>query len=105
MMSYASTRDSDCQVIVANCLHSIASRTISRHQKHLACWVHLGWEGGGGGAVFATILKLSIRLRSITFIHLALNSHINAVWRSQRHEMLLLTGETLRIMKTPLNPS
>ena len=75
--------------LIANLLHSIASRTISGQQKLLACWDHSGW------GVFSTILKLSIRSKLITAVHLALNSHINAVWRSQRHAVLLLTGETL----------
>ena len=35
VMSYASTCDIDCQ----NLLHSIGSRMISGHQKHLACWI------------------------------------------------------------------
>ena len=91
MMSYTST----CVKLIANLLHSIASRTISGHQKLLACWVHSGL------GVFSTILKLSIRSRLITAVHLALSSHINAVWRSQRHAMLLLTGETLSASRKP----
>ena len=51
--------------LIANLLHSIASRTISGHQELLAYWVHSGW------GVFSTILKLSIGSRSITAIHLA----------------------------------
>ena len=66
--------------LIAYLLHSIASRTIFGYQKLLACWVHLGW---GGGGVLSTTLKLSIRSRSIVAVHLALNSHINTVWRSK----------------------
>ena len=44
VMSYTSTCDPK---LIANLLHSISSRTISGHQKLLACWVHSGWEGGG----------------------------------------------------------
>ena len=47
--------------------------------------VHSGW--GGGRGYFSTILKLPIRSRSITAVHLALNSHINTIWRLQRHAM------------------
>ena len=53
--------------LIANLLHSNA---ISGHQKLPACWVHSGW------GVFSTMLKLFIRLTSITAVHLALNSHI-----------------------------
>ena len=88
MMSYISTVILIVRLI-ANLLHSTASRTISEHQKLLACWIHLGW------GIFSTVLKLSIRSRSITAIHLALNCHMNAIRRSHRHAMLLLTGETL----------
>ena len=56
--------------LIANLLHSIASITISWHWKLLECWVHSGW------GVFSTILKLSIRLKSITTIHLARNPHL-----------------------------
>ena len=91
VLSYTSTRDK----LIANLLHSFASRTISGHQKLLACWVHSGW------GVFSTILKLSIRLRSITAVHLALYSHINVVWR---HAMLLLTGETLSASQKKTKP-
>ena len=45
--------------------------------------------GSLGLGVFSTILKLSIRLRSFAAIHLALNSHLNVVWRSQRHVIML----------------
>ena len=61
----------------------------------LVCWVHLSW------GVFSTVLKLSIRSRSITAVHLALNSHMNAIWRSHRHALLLLTGETLSASRKP----
>ena len=69
--------------------HSFVSWRIFGHQKLLTWWVHYGW------GVFSTILELSIRSRSITAVHLALKSHMNAVWRSKRHAMLLLTGVTL----------
>ena len=69
--------------LIANLLHSIASRTISEHQKLLACWVHSGW------GAFSTILKLSIRSRSITAVYLALNSHLYAIWRSQATQCYL----------------
>ena len=81
--------------LIANLLLSIASRTISGHQKLLVCWVHSSWE------VFSAILKLSVRARSITTVHLARNSHMNAVWRSHKHAMLLLTGETLSASQKP----
>ena len=46
MMSYTSTRDPDCQVIlIANLLHSIASRTISGHQKLHSVLGSLGLGG------------------------------------------------------------
>ena len=64
--------------LITNLLHSNASTAISGHQKLPACWLHS--------------LKLSIRSRSITAIHLALNSHI---LKSQNRAMLLLTGKTL----------
>ena len=73
VMSYTSTHDPDCQVN----WHSNASKMISGHQKLPVCWVHSGW------GVFSTMLKLSIRSRLIAAVHLALNSHINAVWKSQ----------------------
>ena len=78
-------------------LHSIASRMIFGHRKLLMWWV---------GGVFSTTLKLSIRSRSITAIHLALTSNMNAVRKSQRHAMLLLTGVTLLASQNPaLTPS
>ena len=46
-------------------------------------------------AKITTLLLHCSRSRSITAVHLALKGHINAVWRSQRHALLLLTGETL----------
>ena len=87
--------------LIANLLHSIASRTISEHQKLLACWVHSGW------GVFSTVLKLCIRLRSITAVHLALNSHMNAIWKSVTQACNVTSDwrDTFSIMKTPLNPS
>ena len=60
----------------------------------------MGWGGGG----FSTILKLSIRSRLITAIHLAFKSHMDATWRSQRHAMLLLTDETLLASRKPPKP-
>ena len=66
----------------ANLLHSFASWRIFEQQKLLTWRVHSGW------GVFSTLLKLSIRLRSITAIHLALKSHMNVVWWSKRHAML-----------------
>ena len=86
-MSYTSTRDLDCQL--TSCI-SLLRGLIFGHQKLLTRWVHSGW------GVFLTILKLCIRSRLITAIHLALQGHMNAVWRSQRHAMLLLTGKTLK---------
>ena len=38
--------------LIANLLHSIASRAISGHQKLPVCWTHSGW------GVFSAILKL-----------------------------------------------
>ena len=75
--------------------YTCASRMIFGHQKLLTGWVHSGW------GVFSTKLKLSIRSRSITAVHLALKSHMNAIRRSQRHAMLLLTGGTLSASRKP----
>ena len=77
--------------LIANHLHPNASTAISGHQKLPACWVH------SGCGVFSTMLKLSIRSRLITAVHLALNSHINAVWKSQNRAKLLPTVETLSV--------
>ena len=63
--------------LIANMLHSIVSTAISRHQKLLACWVH------SVSGVFSAMLKQTIRLKLITSVRLALNSHMFAVWRSQ----------------------
>ena len=85
--------------LLINLLHSIASRTISGHQKLLVFWVHSRWR------VLSAILKLSIRSRLITVVYLALNSYINAVWRSLIKACNVTSDWWVSITKTPLNPS
>ena len=94
VMSYTSTCDPDCQLTCIHCFNNDFGQSEASNMMGYS-----GWE------VFSTILKLSSRSKSITAVHLALKGHINAVWRSQRHAMLLLTGETLSASQKNLNPS
>ena len=55
---------------------------------------HDGFTWAGGEGVFSTMLKQYIRSKYITAVHLALNSQINAVRKSEK---LPLTVETLSV--------
>ena len=78
--------------LIGNLLHSnLQQRFLSvRSIQH----VGFTWSSVGGEGVFSTMLKQYIRSKYITAVHLALNSQINAVRKSEK---LPLTIETLSV--------
>lgn len=86
-----------CQVIliariVAKLLHSIVCQCII-----------MGIESSNllASRVFSPMPKLPLWLRLITIVHLAHNSSIIAVWRSQKHTMRLSTSQCFQHHENP----